>query len=68
MPAGAGDNEPLQMRKRQDQIDELEEKGYIERDGAMFKSRLEFRNGQLTINGKPFDLPGGQALSPPTRQ
>ena len=68
VPAGAGDNEPLQMRKRQDQIDELEEKGYIERDGAMFKSRLEFRNGQLTINGKPFDLPGGQALSPPTRQ
>lgn len=56
------------MRKRQDQIDELEEKGYIERDGAMFKSRLEFRNCQLTINGKPFDLPGGQALSPPTRQ
>ena len=38
----------MQMAMRQKQIAALAEQGYIQRDGAMIRSRLEFRNGQLT--------------------
>ena len=44
-----------QMQSRQQQIGTLVAQGYIERDGAMVKSKLEFRGGRLTVNGKPFD-------------
>ncbi len=32
--------------------------GYIERSNGVVKSKVAFRNGQLTVNGKPFALGG----------
>ena len=31
------------------------EQGYITRAGGLVKSKIEFRDGQLTVNGKPFN-------------
>lgn len=44
-----------QMQMRGQQIAALLEQGYIYRDGVLIKSKLEFRNGQFTVNGLPFD-------------
>ncbi|MBK6973807.1 MAG: YdgA family protein [Sterolibacteriaceae bacterium] len=40
------------------------EQGYITRAGGLVKSKIEFRDGQLTVNGKPFNpmaMRGGEA-------
>lgn len=63
----------MQLAMRQKQIVTLAEQGYIQRDGAMVRSRLEFRNGQFTVNGKPFDPTALQAQAaqpnqPPMRK
>lgn len=57
-----------QMAMRQKQIAAFAEQGYIQRDGTMVRSRLEFRNGQFTINGKPFDPRAMQTGSVPPEQ
>jgi uncharacterized protein YdgA (DUF945 family) len=58
----------MQMQMRQKQIAALAEQGYIQRDGAMVRSKLEVRNGQFIINGKPFDPKVLQADSVPPKQ
>ena len=69
MPFGMKSDSPealqTQMQMRQKQVAALAEQGYIQRDGAMIRSRIEFRSGQLTINGKPFDPKALQAASVP---
>lgn len=57
-----------QMQMRQKQIAALAAQGYIQRDGTMVRARLEFRKGELTINGKPFDPKAMQAASAPPEQ
>lgn len=60
-----------QMQMRQKQIAKLVEQGYAIREGTMMKSKLEYRGGQVTVNGLPFDLmamqqqPVETALMPP---
>jgi uncharacterized protein YdgA (DUF945 family) len=44
-----------QMQTRQHQIAGLLEQGYIYRDGTLMKSKLEYRAGQVAVNGLPFD-------------
>lgn len=55
----------MQMQTRQKQIAALAEQGYIQRDGAMARSKLEFRNAQFTVNGKPFNPAAMRAQGPP---
>ena len=43
----------VQMRRRQ--FAALAESGYVQLDGAMARSKLEFSKGQFVVNGKPFD-------------
>jgi uncharacterized protein YdgA (DUF945 family) len=54
----------MQMQMRREQITALAEQGYITRDGTMARSRLEFRNGQFAVNGRPFDPTVMQAQVP----
>ncbi len=54
-----------QMQMRGKQIAALVEQGYIRREGGMVASRLEFRNGQFTVNGKPFDPQSLRVQAPP---
>jgi len=43
--------------------------GYAKRDGEKLVSHIEFRHGELKINGKPQSLPGlGGPPPPPTQQ
>jgi uncharacterized protein YdgA (DUF945 family) len=58
----------MQMAMRRKQIAALAEQGYIQRDGAIIRSRLEFRDGQLTVNGKPFDPKAMQGQAPQPNQ
>lgn len=37
------------------QIHALTGKGYVERDGLVLRSTIRFRNGEMQLNGKPFD-------------
>lgn len=61
-----------QTAVRQRQIAALVEQGYVERDGAMVRTKLEFKNGQFTVNGKAFDPRALQAppaaTAPPPAQ
>ena len=45
--------EAVQVRRRQ--FAALAESGYVQRDGAMARSKLEFSKGQFVVNGKLFD-------------
>jgi len=54
-----------QMQMRERQVATLVGQGYILRDGAMVTSRFEFRNGGVTVNGKPFDPQALQAQPAP---
>ncbi|MEO8156608.1 MAG: YdgA family protein [Betaproteobacteria bacterium] len=63
----------MQLSTRQKQIDALVEQGYAVRAGAIVKTKLEFRNGQLIVNGKPFDpralqAPAVAPVAPPARR
>jgi uncharacterized protein YdgA (DUF945 family) len=42
----------------QQQLRGLEQQGYLTRAGKVLKSRLEWKAGKPTINGKPFQIPG----------
>lgn len=44
-----------QGEMRQQQLTAYAEQGYVTREGGTVKSKVEFRNGQLTVNGKPFN-------------
>jgi uncharacterized protein YdgA (DUF945 family) len=49
------------------QIEAFAGQGYVTRAGGLLKSKIEFKNGQLTVNGKPFDpraMGGGGAGMP----
>ncbi|WP_414717617.1 DUF945 family protein [Steroidobacter sp.] len=35
------------------QVAQLEQQGYLQRDGDRLESHIEFRNGALSANGKP---------------
>jgi uncharacterized protein YdgA (DUF945 family) len=73
MPVGPG-AATAQVPGRAQQIASLVEHGYVHRDGALMKSKLEFRGNQLAINGMPFDpmalqgrpMLAGPAMAPPT--
>jgi uncharacterized protein YdgA (DUF945 family) len=79
MPFGPAAASPemaaAQLQGRQRQIAGLLEQGYLFRDGALMKSKLELRAGQVAINGLPFDplalqgrtMPSGPAMMPPAR-
>ena len=44
-----------QMQTRQKQIASLLEQGYVTREGTTMKTKLEYKGGQVTVNGLPFD-------------
>jgi uncharacterized protein YdgA (DUF945 family) len=46
-------------------VGELLDGGYVVRDGDKLVSKIEFRGGALTINGKPQGIPGLGAPPPP---
>lgn len=49
----------------QQQIAGFAEQGYVLREGGSIKSKIEFANGQLTVNGKPFNpMTMGSAPAP----
>lgn len=54
-----------QMQARQRQVAALLEHGYLQQDGAMVRTTVEFRNQQLLVNGQPFDPGVLQAASQP---
>lgn len=51
------DPETTAMHKQmlEQQLAGFAEQGYITRDGGLVRSKIEFRDGQLTVNGKPFN-------------
>ena len=59
----------------QQQVAGLIEQGYAYRDGTMIKSKLEYRAGQVAVNGLPFDpmamqgrqVPASPIAPPPGR-
>ena len=50
----------------QQQVAMLMEQGYLEREGEIIKTTMAFKEGQLTVNGKPFN-PAAMS-QPPTHQ
>lgn len=54
-PDPADEYAQMQGEMRQQQLTAYAEQGYVTREGGTVKSRIEFRNGQLTVNGKPFN-------------
>ena len=42
----------------QQQLQGLEQQGYIVRADKLWKSRLEWKDGKGAVNGKPFQMPG----------
>lgn len=74
MPFGPAAASPemmsVQLQARQQQIASLIEQGYLIREGALMKSRVQYSAGQVAINGLPFDpmalqqrpMPAGPAL------
>lgn len=60
MRADAADEAPAAIetadaRREQlrQQVAALERQGFVEREGGLIRSRVEFRNGRLAVNGKP---------------
>ena len=45
----------MQKQMLEQQLAALAGQGYITRADGLAKSKIEFRNGQLTVNGKPFN-------------
>jgi len=43
-----------QAAQHSDQIQKLEQQGYLKREGATFTARLVFRHGKLTVNGQSY--------------
>jgi uncharacterized protein YdgA (DUF945 family) len=66
MNAETAEAAQAQMNLRHKQFSALAEQGYIRHDGAMARSKLEFSNGQLTVNGKEFD-PGAMQNQAPAQ-
>lgn len=57
---GAADAEAPPVFALEQQLALFAQQGYITRADGMVRSKLEFRGGQLTVNGKPFS-PAGTA-------
>lgn len=78
MPFGPAAASPemaaTQLQARQQQIASLVEQGYLFREGALLKSRIQYSAGQVAINGLPFDpmalqqrpMPAGPAMASPS--
>lgn len=45
----------MQEQMIEQQLAGFAEQGYITRANGLVRSKIEFRDGQLTVNGKPFD-------------
>lgn len=65
----ATDADEKQMLQQQftAQAEALAAEGFVTRNNGLLESKLVFQNGQLTINGKPFDpsvLAGGGGVQP----
>jgi hypothetical protein len=52
----------MRAKQFEQQVAMLTELGYVTREGDRLKSKAEFKQGMLTINGKPFVPP--QAANP----
>lgn len=57
-----------QMQARQRQLAALIEHNYLQQDGALLRTKLDFADGQLKVNGQPFDPAVLQAASAPPAQ
>lgn len=57
-----------QTQARQRQLAALIEHNYLQQDGALVRTKLDFANGQLKVNGQPFDPAVLQAASAPPAQ
>ena len=57
MGGGAAASEEAEARREllQMQLTAFEQQGFIQREGAVIKSKLAFAKGQLTVNGQPFN-------------
>lgn len=60
--AGAGketdEEKAAAAEMMQHQLKDLEQQGYIVRAEKLWKSRLEWKDGKGSVNGKPFPMPG----------
>ncbi len=60
--SGAGkqtdDEKAAAAEVMQQQLQGVEQQGYITREGKILKSHFEWKAGKGTINGKPFAMPG----------
>ncbi|HMV52561.1 MAG TPA: YdgA family protein [Rhodocyclaceae bacterium] len=70
MPGGteaADDPETAAMQAQmlEQQLAGLAGQGLVTREGGQVKSKIEFRGGQLTVNGKPFNPFGMGGAMPP---
>ena len=57
-----------QTQMRQRQLAALIEHNYLQQDGALVHTKLDFANGQLQINGQPFDPAVLRAADKPPAQ
>jgi uncharacterized protein YdgA (DUF945 family) len=55
--AAAGDEGSKRFAMIEQRLTELEAQGYVTRTNGRLVTRIEFRNGQLTFNGKPYVPP-----------
>jgi uncharacterized protein YdgA (DUF945 family) len=53
---------PTRIEGMQAQIALMAEQGYVKRNGDRLESRVEFRDGTLTVNGKPMGPAAGGGL------
>ncbi len=53
--AESPEEKQMQQQMFAAQLDALSAQGYVTHTNGMLESKLVFQNGQLTINGKPFD-------------
>ena len=61
----AGGASPPVLAMIEQQLANLEAQGYVSRAGSRLVTRVEFRNGQLSFNGKPFAPPRPPPPAPP---
>ena len=56
-PEALEEESAMRAMQFQQQVAMLTEQGYLTREGKRLKSKAEFKQGQLLINGKPFMPP-----------
>jgi uncharacterized protein YdgA (DUF945 family) len=63
-PGQDPDEQALRKQAMEQQVAQMTQQGYVKREGGLLKSQIEFKAGQLTVNGKPFNPLGGAAPPP----